>query len=151
MKNHLLYIAHALEEGHVPETLAYIEELRGKINQIQNYVHTENDFLNFVLNTRLSLAAEQEIPVKIQIEDTDFAFMEPMDFHSLLGNILDNAMEASAKLPVSWRDVGLELSTKRGYHRIRVRNHIQDSVLAENPHMSTSKEDVMNTEDCGAV
>ncbi|MFQ9802305.1 MAG: hypothetical protein ACLR23_29195 [Clostridia bacterium] len=61
--------------------------MRGKINQIQNYVHTENDFLNFVLNTRLSLAAEQEIPVKIQIEDTDFAFMEPMDFQSLLGNI----------------------------------------------------------------
>ena len=144
MKNHLLYIAHGLEEGHIPETLAYIEELQGKINQIQNYVHTENDFLNFVLNTRLSVAAEQAIPVKVQIEDTDFTFMERMDLHSLLGNILDNAMEASVKLPASRRDVGLELSVKRGYHSILVRNHIQDSVLAENPHMSTSKKDVMN-------
>ncbi len=69
--------------------------------------------------------------------------MESMDFSALLTNMLDNAICAS--LLEKERDKSAEMIVKVykniGYDSIVVKNRISESVLEDNPELTTTKED----------
>ena len=91
------------------------------------------------MNTSLAQAASLKIRTKVLVEESDIQLSD-LDLYSLMGNLLNNAIEALSKLPEEMRDLYIELSRKGGYTAILVRNRVLSSVLADNPNLKTTKE-----------
>lgn len=140
MKNYLNLVEQRLTSGQNEEALTLLQNLKGHVQHIPNTIQSDNETLNFIINSNLSSATEHDIPCKIQISDTSLAIPD-IDLHSMLGNMLMNAIEASIKEPPGERDLSLVICLQRGYHSFTVKNKVGSSVLTANPNLITTKED----------
>lgn len=105
LKNHLL----VLEQQ--PSTEAahrMAETLRGQIAAYEDYVHTGNEFLDIILKDKAAKAREKGIDFSAQLDLHGSDFLDPLDLSTLFGNALDNAIEASEKLPEGQRLITLQ-------------------------------------------
>lgn len=139
MKNHLMVLASYLNNQEYEEAKSYMSELLDKLNTMHSYIETGNTLMNHIINEKLAYAKDKGIDVKAEIENLPFAKMKSMDFSALLSNMLDNAIEASLKEDKP--QMYVEISKKKGYEVICVKNRITGSVLNANPELRTTKED----------
>ena len=137
MKNHTLVILSYLEKNQIEEAKQYTSEILDKLNAMYTYISVGNSLLNFIINSKLSKAKELEIEIKAEIENLSFSYVDSIDFSSLLGNILDNAMEAAVNSES--KKLGVIIAHKKGFDTIAVKNSIDWSVLDRNPELRTSK------------
>ncbi len=142
MQNHLMVILSYLNHGETLEARAYTSQILNRLNLDYSYIETGNSLLNFIVNQKLCEAQKREIYVKAEVETIRFKGMESMDISALLGNLLDNALEAAQQS----KEKMVELTIRRvkGYEVIKVSNTVKDSVLHENPHLLTTKKDKDN-------
>ena len=141
MKNHLMVLSSYLASENYDEARAYSSEILDKLNAMHSYIETGNTLLNHIINEKFRYARERGIEIKAEIENLSFAAMSSMDFAALLGNMLDNAIEASLREAESARHLELLISKKQGYETICVKNRISKSVLEENPGLLSTKEE----------
>lgn len=139
MRNHLMVIASYLNAGEDGEAKRYTSQILDKLNLEYTYIETGNTLLNFLVNQKLSLAKEQGIYVRTEIENLRFERIQSIDFSAILGNLLDNAMEHARNSQE--KCVELIIRRVRGHEVITVSNSIDSSVLADNPKLQTTKED----------
>ena len=99
MKNHLLI----LERQNSAETKQMVSDLRRRISDYEEYIHTGNELLDVIIHDKAKKAKEQQIDFSAVIHFEDGGFIEPMDLSTIFGNALDNAIEASVKLPPEQR------------------------------------------------
>ena len=90
-----------------------------------------------IINTKLSYANEMGINTVCLI-DSNLPEISDTDYCSLLGNMLDNAIEASQNNKES-PEIILEMVSTNTQLRIRVKNKIQKSILNTNPYLRTTK------------
>lgn len=139
MKNHIMVIASYLHHDEVDEAKQYLSVMLDNLNRVYSYIQTGNAVMNYIINSKLEYAQQNGIPFKAQIENLSFAQVGSVDFSALLGNALDNAIEASLGQIDALIDVSI--GRKRGYDTITVKNRIETSVLAANPDLSSTKAD----------
>ena len=137
MKNHTLVMLSYLEEGRVEDAKEYAGEILNKLNKMYTYVNVGNSLLNYVINHKLSGAKEQGIEIKAEIENLAFAYIDSVDFSSLLNNILDNAVEAA--LQSKEKKLEVSILGQKGFDTITVKNSIDTSVLEQNPDLVSTK------------
>lgn len=142
MKNHLMVIAHYLNEDNYAKAKEYTSEILDKLNAVHSYIETGNSLLNHIVNEKLELARSKGISVKAEIENLSFEKMGSLDFSALLTNLLDNAIEASEKEIVP--ELCVKIVKRRGYQAIIVQNRISSSVLEKNPSLKSGKKDAKN-------
>lgn len=139
MKNHTLVILSCLEAGRPEEAKRYAGEILDKLNKMYTYVHVGNSLLSYIINSKLSKAAEQGLEIKAEIENLSFSYMDSVDFSALLGNMLDNAI--CGALASAEKRLEVSIGVRKGFDVITVRNSIDESVLKKNPGLCTSKEE----------
>ena len=139
MKNHMMVLASYLNSNDIEAAKAYTSEILDKLNAMHSYVETGNSLLNHILNEKLELARSLGISVQAEIETLSFASMRSIDFSALLTNLLDNAIEASQREDNP--ELRIRIAAERGYHTIRVKNRITDSVLDKNPELASTKKE----------
>lgn len=139
MKNHSMVILSYLEENNIKEARNYTSKILDNLNKMYTYINVGNSLLNYIINRKLSQAKKEGIKIKAEIENLAFAYMDSIDFSSVLNNLLDNAVEAAS----SSKEKQLEviLSKQKGFDSIVVKNSIDNSVLDNNPKFNTTKED----------
>ncbi len=138
MKNHIMVIASYLNNGEVDQAKEYLSVVLDKLNRVYSYIQTGNSVLNYIINTKLEYAQQNGIQFKAEIENLPFAKMGSVDFSAVLSNALDNAIEASRNTEDKF--IYVSILKKRGYDTISVKNKIDRSVLAENPHLISTKD-----------
>lgn len=99
MKNHLLL----LEE--YPQNTKLISGLKRQLDDFENYYNTGNEFLNVIIKDKARKAKENQIDFKCTIQFGNMNFINPLDISTIFGNALDNAIEATIKLPPEERIV----------------------------------------------
>lgn len=137
MKNHLMVIASHLNSGDVEAAKDYTSKILDKLNSIHSYIETGNSILNHILNEKLERAKKEGIDIKAEVENISFQKMDSIDFSALLSNILDNAIEASLKEEKP--EMEIQISKRRDYEVIMVKNKITMSVLSVNQDLKTTK------------
>lgn len=137
MKNHMLVLLSNINAGKTEEAKNYISQIMDKLNKMYSYIYVGNSLINYILNNKLAKGYEKGLNIKTEIETLDFAYMESVDFSSLLCNILDNAIEASEK--TKEKRVVINIFRKNGFDIIKVSNSIEKSVLDTNPNLDTTK------------
>lgn len=128
MKNHLLLLQ--AQAGNGQEVQKSIQELKDQIQEYENYHHTGNEFLDIIIRDKAKVAQERKIDFSAVISFEAGSFIEPLDISTVFGNALDNAIEASEKLPEDMRLVTVRAN--------RVRNIL--IIIVENNTASTSIE-----------
>ena len=135
LKNHLL----VLESGQTTEAARQMAQtLRSQIADYEDYVHTGNEFLDIILRNKAANAREKQIDFSAMVDFNGIDFMEPFDISTIFGNALDNAIEASEKLPEELRLITVRAERIRDMLIITVENHTMPDV---SPVEGTTKKD----------
>jgi len=136
MKNHLLLLQ--AQTGNGQDIQNSIQKLQEQIQEYENYHYTGNEFLDIIIRDKAKTAQEKQIDFNAVISFADASFMELLDISTIFGNALDNAIEASEKLPEDRRLITVRAKRVRDMLVIAVENNASpDSSIPE----GTTKED----------
>ena len=114
----------------------YLNTYTTSLFETASIVHTNQPFLNAILNTKMTYAKEHGITCTFHSPQT-LPTINGMDYCSLLGNLLDNAIDASLLLSV--REIAVTIDFTDSQLTITIKNRIQNSILYSNPHLHTTK------------
>lgn len=120
LKNHLL--VWQSEAGGSQKTMQSIQMLQNQIEGYETYQHTGNEILDIIIRDKAKLAQERQIDFNAVIAFEDGSFIEAMDISTIFGNALDNAIEASEKLPKDQRLITVKANRVRDLLAIVVEN-----------------------------
>lgn len=134
MKNHLLL----LEKQNSVETRQMAADLRRQIAEYEDYIHTGNEFLDIIIRDKARQAKEDQTDFDAVIHFEQGGFLEPIDISTIFGNALDNALEASLKLPKEQRLITVKADCVRDMLSVVVENNC---LPGEASCEKTSKED----------
>lgn len=139
LKNHLLVLQAQEQQGSL-QSKQSIDLLQEQISDYENYQHTGNDFLDMVIREKARIAQEKKIDFSASLLMEDSSFMEQLDISTIMGNTLDNAIEACEKLPEEERLITVKGSRVRDMLVITAKNPaINDISITE----QTSKKDTL--------
>lgn len=136
MKNHIMVITAYINDNQYEQAKDYLSKILDKLNNIYTYIETGNSLMNHILNVKLEAAVNIGMHVKADIGNLAFSMMESMDFASILTNLLDNAIEGCTG---ENKELHIEISKRRGYEAMLIKNSIEASVLKENPLLKSTK------------
>jgi signal transduction histidine kinase len=97
-KNNLLALRALVEEGSSEKTLDYLDKISGESFQENIMLHTGNTVLDAVVSSKLMLARSAGIEVSIQAVYPEINQIEDNDLCAIVGNLLDNAIEACERM-----------------------------------------------------
>ena len=110
--NQLQVLSAYLDSGEYGRAREYLDEVNQAILQIDTVIKTGNTMVDAILNSKISLMkslqieveAEAKVPASLSVPDVDLCIM--------IGNLLDNAMEACARLEKESRFVHIYIHVK---------------------------------------
>lgn len=77
----------------------YLDELEKDLNDIRIFIKSGNINLDAILNSKLSLAKSKNITVNCKAQLPSKLTISDIDLCVLIGNLLDNALEACEQMP----------------------------------------------------
>ena len=92
--NHLQAIKAYVASGKTDELLGFCDRLEQDLKSVDTVVKTGNVMLDAILNSKMSLAKQRKIEVNVKASVPDKLQITDVDLCVLIGNLLDNAMEA---------------------------------------------------------
>lgn len=140
MKQYNAVLDRLISDKKYDEARELISENYKTISRSEVVIDVGNDLINAILNSKLTLTKSLGIDVICSTEK-DLSGIESADLCSLIGNLLDNAIEAAQLCEPEKRSIELNISTSGSRMNITVRNSISRSVLKENPKLTTTKSD----------
>lgn len=121
--SHLQTLKAYLAEEKLTEAREYLDRLETDLDEIRPMVESGNVNLDAILNAKLTLAISQEIQVKQQVEVPEKLTVSDIDLCVVIGNLLDNAMEACGKVDnAAERFIRLYIGVLKGQLYISVMN-----------------------------
>jgi len=121
-RNHIQLMKVLAASGDMAALRDYLDELDTDLNTVDTVVKTGNAMADAILNSKLSLAAQKEITVKAEANIPVSLTVSELDLCTVIGNLLDNAMDACMELPVSERLIRIYMEMKGNYLYISVLN-----------------------------
>ena len=128
MKNHLLVLEGS--QG-TKATRQMAQELRSQIADYENYIHTGSSFLDIIIRDKAEKAREKHIDFSAFIDFSGINFIEPLDISTLFGNGIDNAIEASEKLPQEQRIILVKAGRVQDFVSILIENNCAEEAHAD--------------------
>ncbi|MBQ7944172.1 MAG: GHKL domain-containing protein [Lachnospiraceae bacterium] len=96
--NHMQAIKAHLEAGQIAEANEYVDKMDDELDRIDFEYKTGNIGVDAILNSKLSLAKKHSIEIKCDTVLHSKISIPQIDLCVLLGNLVDNAIEACDKL-----------------------------------------------------
>lgn len=109
-------------KGEYEEITRYLDMLDDDLTNVETVVRTGNRMADAILNSKLSLAAEKEIDIKAEAKIPVSLTVSELDLCIIIGNLLDNAMEACMELPPERRLIRLYMEMKGTYLYLALTN-----------------------------
>lgn len=100
----------------------YLDMLDEDLTNVETVVRTGNKMADAILNSKLSLAAQREITVKAEAKIPVALSVSELDLAIIIGNLLDNAMEACMELPPEERLIRIYMEIKGNYLYLALTN-----------------------------
>ncbi len=137
-RNHIQNMKNRLE-GDQGELEKYLDELADDLTQADTSIQTGNVMADAVLNSKLSVAEQKGIRLNFKAHIPQGAAMTDVELCSVLGNLIDNAMEACEKLPCEQRFMRVYIDKFKGQLYLSVQNS-SPPVKADKGSFRTTKE-----------
>lgn len=121
---------------------AHLDEIEHAIRGHGTYVRTGNQVLDVVLTTKKAMAVERGVELTCVADGSLLDFVSVVDICSVLGNALDNAVEAAGAVPAAdERLVRLALFAQGDLVMVVVENRYHGHRRVEQGRFATTKAD----------
>ena len=110
--NHIQALCAQLDSGEYETARSYLDEINQSILTIDTVLKTGNTMADAILNSKISLMKSKEIEVEAEAQVPASLSVPDVDLCIIIGNLLDNAMEACAKLEPGNRFVHIYIHVK---------------------------------------
>ena len=111
-RNHIQTMKVLAASGDMEGIKAYLDELDTDLNTVDTVVKTGNPMADAILNSKISLARSKCITVRCDAHIPVKLKMSELDLCCIIGNLFDNAIEASLSLPEAERLIRVYIDMK---------------------------------------
>ena len=111
-RNHIQVMKALAAKGDLAGIQAYLDELDTDLHTGDTVIKTGNAMADAILNSKISLAKSRRIPVQADAHIPVKLRMSELDLCVILGNLFDNAIEASLALPEDQRLIRVYMDMK---------------------------------------
>ena len=111
-RGHLQAMKALLSAGDLDGLRGYLDKLDTDLNTVDTVIKTGNPMADAILNSKISLAQSRGITVKADAHVPVGLRMSEIDLCCILGNLFDNAIEASMALPEEERLIRVYMEMK---------------------------------------
>ncbi len=140
MKNHLSVLKSLVEKQDVEATLTYSQGITEFLDNPDEYARSGNSELDGILNYKIHEAREKGVQVDLKLTIPERLAIQPFDLSVILGNLLDNAIEA-ASLVTAEKKIRLEIFFKRNLLHIQMVNPYEGELNQQNGRFGSTKND----------
>ncbi|MBE6845649.1 MAG: GHKL domain-containing protein [Ruminococcus sp.] len=142
MKQSYSVIESLISDEKYAEASEYINSNISSIGKSEIIINVGNDFVNAILNSKLTYAKSIGIEV-ICSSTSNIKGIDDTDLCSLLGNMLDNAIEACEKNEGE-KLIETNIIFRENKYIIIVSNSVESEILKSNKALKTTKKDTEN-------
>ena len=111
-RNHIQTMKVLASSGDLEGIRSYLDRLDTDLNTVDLAVKTGNAMADAILNSKISLAKSRDIPVQVDAHIPVKLKMSELDLCCIIGNLFDNAIEASLALPPEERLIRVYMDMK---------------------------------------
>nr|WP_306468418.1 ATP-binding protein [Actinomyces sp. 186855] len=102
-----------------------LDELEASVRPYAAFTRSGSPVLDVILTDKGQVCAEQGITLRTMADGAALGFLTPMDMAAILGNGLDNAVEATAKVTAPEdRVIRLDIRVRRAFVVIEIENPV---------------------------
>lgn len=141
LHNHIEAIYQCLTGGDIQEAMRYCEDLRTPVREISQTVWTGDKAIDYLISSKMALAEQEHIKTTVNIEYPHNTNIRSVDLTTILGNLLDNALEAVEIAPDNLRFLNLTVRRINAMLIIKVENGCSEIPVHEDGKWLTSKTD----------
>lgn len=129
MKNRMLSIYTMLEQGMYKESLNYIGRFLNEMKRPKKYLETGNPVLDAIITEKQMESKHKNITFQTKIEIPRQLNIKDDDWITIMGNLMDNAIEAAEKIKSPSREISLIMVYRHRMLFIQIENTVESSYV----------------------
>ena len=141
IKHQLAVLQGYARDGEYEKFCQYLSEIDGDFYKFENKVWTGHRILDFILNLKKEAAEQKEIDFEICVTALMETSLSDGDISILVGNLLDNAIEACEQIQDGMRWVLFKLKKRQHSLFIEISNSLGTVPRIKDGELLTSKKD----------
>lgn len=140
--NHIGVLRQILMHGKIEEAVRYLDTLQEPVRGMTDTVWTGDETADYLINSKRAAAETRKISFHVQVEFPRNTNIRSADLCAILGNLLDNALEAAAQTDVpEQRFVRLVIRRINRMLVMKVENGCAVLPVTESGELRTTKTD----------
>ena len=121
LRNHVNVVLGLLELDEKNKAIEYINEVESRTNKFESYIYTNNILIDSLLSNKVNTAKEKNINLNLKINIISEIKISNVDLCTLIGNLMDNAIEACEKVK-GYKFINMVIISENNLLVIRVKN-----------------------------
>ena len=139
--NHIGVLRQLLSHSKAEEAMEYLDGLQTPVKEMTDAIWTGDETVDYLINSKAVSAEENEIKYQVQVEFPRHTNIRSTDLCAILGNLLDNGLEAAKQVPdPEQRFVRLTIRRINQMLIIKVENSFLTPPVIQDGRMKTSKD-----------
>lgn len=144
LKNHISCMWGLVESDNLGDLRSYLSNLTEEVKE-RDLVYIQGETtISALLNHKYSIVKDKNIIIDYNLDVNEPVLIDKTDLCQILGNIIDNAVEANEKLEESERHIKFSLSTKTNHIFINIENPYDGKANVKEGNIITTKKDKFN-------
>ncbi len=138
-RNHIQNMKIQLSEGNYERLAEYLSELADDLDTVDTVIKTGNVMADAILNSKLTVAQKMNVRLNVKANVPEQLPMSDVELCSVLGNMLDNAVEACGSLPEEERFMRVYIGRLKGQMYLSVQNSAGKVRKEKGAYLSTKE------------
>lgn len=138
--NHIGVLRQMLSHQNYDGAMEYLDELYGPFRGMTDTVWTGDETVDYLINSKTAAAAACQVKMQVRVEFPRHTNIRSADLCAIIGNLLDNALEAAGKVSeAEQRFICLTIRRINQMLVIKVENSFADEPREEKGELKTTK------------
>lgn len=137
--NHIQVLKATLDQNQPEKARTYLDGIEEALRKVDTYVKSGNVMADAILNSKLTLAEQHKINITCDAFLPDTLFISDLDLCTILGNLLDNAIESCEKLLPDKRFMRIYLAMQKNQLYLSIQNASVEEIGFKQQHFISTK------------
>lgn len=120
--NHVQVLKANLDSNNAVAAREYLNEIEHELKKVDTFIKSGNMMVDAILNSKLSLAMEKDIKIICDAYLPRELFITDVDLCTMLGNVLDNAIESCEKIEENHRFIRIYIAMVKEQFYLSIQN-----------------------------
>lgn len=140
--HHIGALRQLLAHGNCAGAINYLDQLQGPVRELTDRVWTGDETVDYLINSKAAAAAADGVVFEAQVEFPRHTNLGSADLCAIVGNLLDNALEAARQVEEPERRL-IRLTIRRINQMLvlKVENSFAVTPVREQGRLQTTKQD----------